>query len=973
MADIRVRVGQQNAVKVLSTSSPGTQGVQGTLSAQGISGAFSGQGVQGTQGIQGNQGLQGVQATQGTQGSTGSQGAQGSTGSQGAQGVQGRDGSYAGQGVQGLQGTVGFQGTQGLGAQGISGSFSGQGVQGTRGEGLGGDISASGINITGVITATNFVGFASGLIGITIGKTYYVGIEGDDTINTGDGLNKPFLTLKKALGVSTVGDNIRIGAGIFAEEFPLTVPQGVSITGSGIRGTFIQPTEATKQNDCFLLNGETEVTDLTIGYMYEPGWAFRFAPNMKTNMRSPYIQRVTVLNRGTGITTSDPYGFDTPHNPPTSYKGGRGCLIDGSVVDPSTLEPAMLFNECTFITPNNTALEMTNGARTEWVNCFSYFADKAIYGHSGEVGLGSTGKTRLKISGITTNSEPAANDLVYLFRENTVNGTYSITGSGTTITHNSHGLSNSDRVYLNFPASNDSLDGIYSVSGVTSNTFNVSATGVSSTGSLGYKTALGYGTIHSYSNGVMYLTNKGSGTFSTASSRSGKQVGVYGNAKISTSQYKFGGSSGLFDGDGDYLQIVSDTDFGFSTDDFTLECFIRIDPDYVPLSTVYQSIIDLRNGTTTDISPSIALRREYNFMTITVTSNIVYRLNSVDVILGSTNLSTGVWHHVALSRNSGTTRLFLNGTLQGTYLDSNDYGTAKPVRISANPAGADFYRGNIDEIRISDNARYISTFTPTVAAFSSDENTKLLLHCNGDNDSIVFTDSTLVLQDVRIVSPVGLGTTNILSANKITLADYQQFGADMRSIGSAAVFGNTGITADGLGVNFRLFAFNFGHIGTGKDFSQDESLVVQSDEVIEFNGANVSYVSIDQRGDFRVGSAFYVNESDGYVTFSNQTLSVTSYSNLDITDGTNTASITPSSISVGNVQISTNQVTTTSGELSINPSGISSTRVVGDLNVDGGNVFVGVSTAYGLVLTSPNGTKYRLIVDNSGALSTVPV
>ena len=43
-----------------------------------------------------------------------------------------------------------------------------------------------------------------------------------------------------------------------------------------------------------------------------------------------------------------------------------------------------------------------------------------------------------------------------------------------------------------------------------------------------------------------------------------------------------------------------------------------------------------------------------------------------------------------------------------------------------------------------------------------------------------------------------------------------------------------------------------------------------------------------------------------------------------------------------------------------------------DLTV-GGDAYVGVSTASGLILTSPNGTQYRLIVDNSGTLSTVLV
>ena len=43
-----------------------------------------------------------------------------------------------------------------------------------------------------------------------------------------------------------------------------------------------------------------------------------------------------------------------------------------------------------------------------------------------------------------------------------------------------------------------------------------------------------------------------------------------------------------------------------------------------------------------------------------------------------------------------------------------------------------------------------------------------------------------------------------------------------------------------------------------------------------------------------------------------------------------------------------------------------------DLTV-GGDAYVGVDTSSGLILSSPNGTQYRLVVDNSGNLSTVLV
>ena len=48
------------------------------------------------------------------------------------------------------------------------------------------------------------------------------------------------------------------------------------------------------------------------------------------------------------------------------------------------------------------------------------------------------------------------------------------------------------------------------------------------------------------------------------------------------------------------------------------------------------------------------------------------------------------------------------------------------------------------------------------------------------------------------------------------------------------------------------------------------------------------------------------------------------------------------------------------------------TKIDGTLNV-GGDITVGTSQAQGVVLTSPNGTQYRLVVANDGTLSTSAV
>ena len=62
-------------------------------------------------------------------------------------------------------------------------------------------------------------------------------------------------------------------------------------------------------------------------------------------------------------------------------------------------------------------------------------------------------------------------------------------------------------------------------------------------------------------------------------------------------------------------------------------------------------------------------------------------------------------------------------------------------------------------------------------------------------------------------------------------------------------------------------------------------------------------------------------------------------------------------------------ITTTSTGL----VGIGTTNPTEKLTVREGDISVGVSTAHGIILTSPNGTQYRLIVADTGALNTTAV
>lgn len=222
------------------------------------------------------------------------------------------------------------------------------------------------------------------------GNIWFVATNGDNT-NQGNHENGPFATIEKALTVATAGDSIHIYPGTYYELLPLVVPAGVTVRGTDLRSVNIVPDTASQSEDVFHLNGECTVSDLTIKDFYydslnDKGYAFRFAPNFTVTTRSPYIQNITVITHGTSTSLSDPRGFD-------SGDAGKGALLDGSAANYLSKEASMLFHSVTFITPGVDALTMTSGVRVEWLNSFTYFANRGLYATQGTGRLTEDGST----------------------------------------------------------------------------------------------------------------------------------------------------------------------------------------------------------------------------------------------------------------------------------------------------------------------------------------------------------------------------------------------------------------------------------------------------------------------------------------------------------------------------------------------------------------------------------------------------
>ena len=729
------------------------------------------------------------------------------------------------------------------------------------------------------------------------GNTFFVASTGSDsTTLTGGGVNgkhpdTPFLSLTKALSVATSGDLIIMASGQYQEAFPMTIPDGVHIKGSDLRTTTIVPTGGTNNNNCFVLNGDVTISDVTIKDMFydsvnDEGYAFVCANNWNSE-RSAYLNRITVLNKGSTTSAADPYGFD-------AGDAGRGAKLDGSLASSSSIEAAILFNECTFIVPNSVGLYLTNGIRVEWLNSFVYFANEGIKGVQGATGAFGTGRSRLKLSGVSGTF--AAGEEIYQLEDQFRSGTYARSGSTVTVTNNNHGLAQNDRVYADF-ISGAATDGFFQVTAVTTNTFTFThgSSGTTS-GNITYKKADGYGSITSNDGTYIYLQGKGEGQF-TQTVEGGKTAVPSFDVQVDNSIKKFGTGSLLLDGTGDRVNYATESDFGFGTANFCVEWWC-----YPTSVTGTQVLMDFRTGAS-DTAPTIYASG----------TQLRFAEGGTDRITGG-SLAQNTWQHVAVARNAGTTRLFLDGVVVGTYTDNNDYGATKPIVIGADYNNANNYAGHFDEIRVSKGtARFTGAFNASLLnEYGTDIFTVLLLHFNANDGATIFIDSGSAIKDIR--------SNGGDSATGIALVDYNQFGAELRSIGSANIYGNKGVVADGNGVRLLLTAHNFAYIGAGKDFTNDASLAVQSNETVESNGGRVFFSSTDQKGDFRVGGVFVVDQETGNVNFSSTSTSQEAAS-LTLSDATGTTNIFPAYIETGNLRLSGNTISTTSGDIIFDPAG----------------------------------------------------
>ena len=268
--------------------------------------------------------------------------------------------------------------------------------------------------------------------GATVSNVLYVTKDGNDN-NTGKKLGDAKATIAGAVAISTTGDVIRISAGTYTENNPISLPKQVSLVGDSLREVTVVPENA--GSDLFYVAPGNYLSEMSFTGTMNSGSAIcAFNPDkIYYTGQSAYISNCTNF-----ITNS------------------IGMKVDGS----KTIGPfkSMVTDSFTQYNSNGIGVSITNEGYAQIVSMFTINNDTAVVCNSGgqcditnsnssfgNYGLVADGVGYQRYVGVVTSSQSANKDeFALIFQEpvsTITNATYDgVTGLTTITTNTSHGL-----------------------------------------------------------------------------------------------------------------------------------------------------------------------------------------------------------------------------------------------------------------------------------------------------------------------------------------------------------------------------------------------------------------------------------------------------------------------------------------------------------------------------------------------------
>lgn len=173
-----------------------------------------------------------------------------------------------------------------------------------------------------------------------------------------------------------------------------------------------------------------------------------------------------------------------------------------------------------------------------------------------------------------------------------------------------------------------------------------------------------------------------------------------GAAQIKTDQFKWGDSSGYFNGSTDYIALPAKPSMNMIGTNFEVEAHIRLSS----LANNYNTI--LANGLTSFVASSAFLMVYGNAAPVVANrGKLAIGNGSINpVLVSSTVLSTGVWYRIKAVGVKGVVALYINDVLDatlvtGAFFDFSLSGTV--VGRNGWDGAAGYFAGHIGEFRVT--------------------------------------------------------------------------------------------------------------------------------------------------------------------------------------------------------------------------------------------------------------------------------
>jgi len=265
---------------------------------------------------------------------------------------------------------------------------------------------------------------------------------------------------------------------------------------------------------------------------------------------------------------------------------------------------------------------------------------------------------------------------------------------------------------------------------------------------------------------------------------------TYANqTKHSTDQEKIGNSSIYFDGSADQLRATNaHSDFAFGTGDFTIEMWLRWDAQ-----ASNKTLIGNRQGAVNDA---------WMFY-ISTSNNLAFSSGTAILLSSSSTIAATTWTHCAVVRDSGTLRIYKDGTQVGSASVGNNFSSTNVPRIAAGDTqGNGDFAGYMDGIRISKTCRYPSgtSFTPytTNVGISANATGTLISDPQTASSSRTSCSGVIIYEDADGTATLGTDLKIFFTANNGTnWTEAASYGTATTYSGSKKLvkLGNTTVAA----------------------------------------------------------------------------------------------------------------------------------------------------------------------------------